>query len=82
MDHPKVINWIQGDQLDLNPLKAPRLIAIQLVNLGCPECSDPFQIHTVVYQSTYANALICTYFLILHVASRLNINDCFMTYML
>ncbi len=47
-----MIDRIQSDRLDLNPLRAPRLIAIQLVNLGCPECSDPFQVHTVVYRST------------------------------
>lgn len=52
MDHPKVINQIQGDWLDLNLLRAPRLVAIQQVNWGCPECFDLFEVHIVVYWST------------------------------
>ena len=52
-----MIDRIHGDQLDLIPLRAPRLIAIQLVKLRCLECSNLFQVYTMVYQSTYTNTL-------------------------
>ncbi len=69
-----MIDRIQGDRLNLNPLRAPRLIAIQLVNLGCPECSDPFQVHIAVYRSTISAP--CNFYKI-HSFSLTVVNDNF-----
>ncbi len=82
-----MIDRIQGDRLDLNPVRALSLIAIQLVNLRCPECFDLFQVYIAVYRSTISascnlykihsfSLIVINYYFDIQLTSYLNTKYC------